>query len=325
MKKILIAILLTIGSLTLHAETHDVVVVGGGPAGLTAGLYSSRLGLKTFVAEGETPGGQLINTHLVENFPGFTEGILGPDLIDNMRKQTIRYGAKIKTTNVTKVDFGNYPYTVELSSGETCQAKTVIIATGSSPKLLGLTSESQLFGKGISTCAVCDAPLYRDKTVVVVGGGDSAFEEALMLSKFAKKVILVHRNGTFKASDVLKKRAEKALNIEIKPHRIVKEILDPKRGEVTGVILTDTKNGKAETLACNGVFIAIGQTPNTTWLSNSVLLDERGLIISTPPGVFAAGDVVDHVYRQAIAAAGAGCQAALDAYQYLLSKEERQK
>lgn len=325
MKEILFAFLLALSFPFLHAETYDTVVVGGGPAGLTAGLYTSRLGLKTLIAEGENPGGQLTTTHLVENFPGFSEGILGPDLIDNMRKQTVRYGAQIKTANVNKIDFALYPYTLELSSGETLQAKSVIIATGSSPKLLGLTSESALFGKGVSTCAVCDAPLYRDKSVVVVGGGDSAFEEALMLATFAKKVTLIHRSNQFKASSILKKRAEKTQNIEIRSNRMIKEILDPKKGEVTGVIVSDPRNGKVETIPCSGVFIAIGQTPNTSWLSGSIGLDEKGLILSTPPGVFAAGDVVDHVYRQAIVAAGAGCQAALEAYQFIQSKEEKQK
>jgi len=305
----------------LCAETYDAVIVGGGAAGLTAGLYTSRLGLKTLVAEGDLPGGQLTTTHLVENFPGFPEGVLGPELIDNMRKQALRYGAQIRTNNVKRIDFTNYPYTVEFTKGDLLKAKSVIIATGSSPRLLGLPSESALFGKGVSTCAVCDAPLYQDKIAVVVGGGDSAFEEALMLSKFAKKVIVVHRSDQFKASNVLKNRIEKTKNIEIKTFKTVQEILDPQKDDVEAIIVTDTRTGKNEKITCDGVFIAIGQIPNTSWLANDIELDERGLILSMPPGVFAAGDVIDHVYRQAIAAAGAGCMAALDAYQFLQSKE----
>ncbi len=324
MKKFILIFFLAFSTILVAGE-YDVVIVGGGPAGLTSGLYTSRLGLKTLVVEGKLPGGQLSTTHLVENFPGFVEGIDGSTLVSNMRSQAMKYGAEVKSQNVISVDFAHYPYEARLSSGESIKAKTMIIATGSTPRMLGLSSENALLGMGVSTCAVCDAPLYRGKEVVVVGGGDSAFEEALMLSHFASKVTLLHRSDQFRASLILKERVNKTKNIEVKPFRIIKEILDVNKGFVEGVIASNSQTKMDEKIPCEGVFIAIGQTPNTGWLPKEVILDNKGMIQAAPKGVFSAGDVVDFQYRQAITAAGSGCKAALDAYQYIQQEEKHEK
>ncbi len=321
MKKRIIVILAFACS-ALFALPYDVLIIGGGPAGLTSGIYASRLGLKTIVAEGKVSGGQLAKTHLVENFPGFTEGIEGSDLISNMRDQSLKYGAEIKSEDITRIDFNVYPYQATLSDGELIFAKSLIIATGSSPKLLGLDSEEALMGSGVSTCAVCDAPLYRDKNVIVVGGGDSAFEDALILSLFAKKVTIIHRSDQFRAGAILKTRVAQTPNIEIKTFQEVVKILDPDKKEVEAVVIYNNQTFLEEELPCEGVFIAIGQTPNTSWLADKLKLDEYGMIQNTPEGVFAAGDVVDQRYRQAITAAGSGCRAALDAYHYLKWSKE---
>lgn len=299
------------------STTYDTLIIGGGPAGLTSGLYTSRLGLKTLIAEGDIPGGQLMTTHVVENFPGFVEGINGPDLISSMRAQSLKYGAEIKSYNVIDIDITASPYKVTLSNHDVIETKSLILATGSSPKLLGLDSEKALMGKGVSTCAVCDAPLYRNKNVIVVGGGDSAFEEALMLSEFAKKVIILHRTDKFKASNILRDRVKSKTNIEIQTFRTVSEILDPKKDCVDSIIVFNIKTQKKETLLCDGLFIAIGQEPNTSWLKGKISIDDNGVIQDAPDGIFAAGDIVDRRYKQAITAAGSGCKAALDAYQYL--------
>jgi thioredoxin reductase (NADPH) len=317
--KMKLLLILLITSLSF-AKVYDVLVVGGGPAGLTSGMYASRMGLATFVAEGEMPGGQLITTHIVENFPGFADGIEGPDLVRNMRRQAERYGAKIASLNAAGIDLSKRPYAVTLSSGEIVEGRVLIVATGSSPKLLGLESEAALFGNGVSTCAVCDAPLYKGQDVVVVGGGDSAFEEALLLAKFAKKVTLLHRSDMFRASAILQERVKGTKNIEVFEHMVVKEILDPKKGDVEGVIAVDVRDQKETKIACDGVFIAIGQIPNTAWLAGSVECDSSGMITSVPEGVFPSGDVIDTRYRQAITAAASGCKAALDAYQYIQSQ-----
>lgn len=306
----------------LSCEIYDVTVVGGGPAGLTAGLYAARLGLKTLVVAGEIPGGQLTGTSLVENFPGFVEGIDGALLIGNMRRQAEKYGALIKEENAESVSFTQFPYILTLGTKEKVRSRTIIIATGAFPRRLGLLSEGALFGKGVSTCAVCDASLYKGKKVVVIGGGDSAFEEALLLSRFASKVTMVHRSGSFKAQAVLRERVMKTENIEIKTHRTVKEICDPEKGFVTGIIMLS--GGVEEKLACDGVFLAIGHEAGTGWLLGSGILDGKGRIAALPRGVFSAGDVADEHYRQAITAAGSGCKAALDAYYYLQNQENVQ-
>lgn len=324
MKKLFVFIL-TFGCSALFCSPYDVLIVGGGPAGLTSGIYASRLGLKTIIAEGNIAGGQLTNTHLVENFPGFVNGIEGLDLISNMREQSLKYGAEIKSKEVESLNFDVYPYQARLSDGKLIEAKSLIIATGSSPKLLGLDSETALMGLGVSTCAVCDAPLHRNKNVVVVGGGDSAFEDALILSQFAKKVTIIHRSAQFRAGAVLQARVAQTPNIEIKTFQEVVQISDPAKKEVEAVIILDKKTHQQEILPCEGVFIAIGQIPNTSWLENKLKLDEHGIIQNTPEGVFAAGDVVDHRYRQAITAAGSGCKAALDVYHYLKLTKESQK
>ncbi len=319
--RLLFVLCLYLPFLSLFSDTYDVLIAGGGPAGLTASIYTSRLGLKTFVAEGTVAGGQLSTTHVVENFPGFPNGINGPVLISNMREQAIKYLAKVQSLDVKSMDFSTYPYRATLSNNEILETKSLIIATGSSPKLLGLDSEASLFGQGVSTCAVCDAPLYKDQNVLVVGGGDSAFEEALLLSQFAKKVTIVHRSDTFRASNILRERVASKKNISIKTFTKVINISDPLKGYVDGATLENTQSGKLEKISCDGVFIAIGQIPNTSWLQGSVTTNSSGIIIKAPQGVFAAGDVVDNRYKQAITASGSGCKAALDAYQYLELKK----
>lgn len=321
MKKIAL-ICFTLVFSSLYAESCDVLIVGGGPAGLTSGIYASRMGLKVIIAEGKVSGGQLATTHLVENYPGFVNGVDGSELISNMRSQSVKYGAQIKSHDAVSINFDTYPYQVTLSDSEVIHAKSLIIATGSSPKLLGLDSEEALMGSGVSTCAVCDGPLYRNKSVVVVGGGDSAFEDALILSQFAKKVTIIHRSDQFRASTILRNRVDQASNIDIMTFREVVQISDPHKGEVESIIILNSKTKQKEQLFCDGVFIAIGQKPNTSWLGDKIKLDESGMIQNTPEGVFAAGDVSDQRYRQAITAAGSGCKAALDAYHYLkLDKE----
>jgi len=300
---------------------YDVVILGSGPAGLTASIYTSRAGLKTLVVAGTLWGGQLMLTQEVENFPGFENGILGPDLMEEMRKQAERCGAELIFEHATSVDFKSKPFKV--TAGNTVyEAKAVIIATGASAKWLGLESETRLRGRGVSVCATCDAPFFRNKKVVVVGGSDTAMEEAFVLSKVASEVKVIHRRDKLRACKFLQEKAFENPKITFVWNSTVQEILGKDR--VEGVRLRNVVSGEESVLECDAVFIAIGHTPNTSIFKDQIELDQTGYIAAREEtrtnieGVFAAGDVADYRYRQAIAAAGSGCKAALDAEKYLI-------
>ena len=305
---------------------EDVIILGSGPAGLTAALYTARANLRPLLIEGTEAGGQLVLTTLVENYPGFPDGLLGPDLIRSMRQQAERFGTKFLNGDVTAVDLSRRPFTLTVEN-EARQTNALIIATGASANLIGLESERKLLGHGVSTCATCDGFFFRDQRVAIVGGGDSAVEEAIFLAKFATKVTLIHRRDKLRASKIMQERAFKNPKIEFLWNRRVVEILDVSQGKVTGVKTRVDGSTSAETLACDGVFVAIGHSPNTALFSGQLEMDERGYIVThhgtmtSIPGVFAAGDVQDHVYKQAITAAGSGCMAALDAERYLENQQ----
>ena len=304
------------------AATRNVIIIGSGPAGLTAALYTARANLQPLVIEGIEAGGQLMLTTLVENFPGHREGILGPDLMGEMRAQAQKFGAEIIQGNVEKVDLCATPFKIKTSDAEYA-AKTVIIATGASARLLGLPSERALMGHGCSTCATCDGYFFRGQEIAVVGGGDSAMEEAVYLTRFASKVTVVHRRDTLRASKIMQDKARANSKIAWVLDSEVEEIKDTAKGEVTGIVVRHNKSGARTEIPVSGVFVAIGHTPNTTLFRGQIELDQNGYIIThdgaktSVPGVFAAGDVQDHIYRQAITAAGSGCMAALDAERYL--------
>lgn len=307
-------------------DVHNVIIIGAGPAGYTAGIYTARANLEPVIFAGPEPGGQLTLTTEVENYPGFAEGIQGPQLMEEMRKQAERFGARIKYETVTKVDFRERPFRIWADSGEYL-SKTVIVASGASAKMLGLESEKKLLGRGVSTCATCDGYFFRGQEIMVVGGGDSAMEEAIFLTKFATKVTVVHRRDTLRASKIMQERAFKNEKIQFIWNSVVKEIHDVNAGKVTAVTLENVKTGETMTIPVAGVFIAIGHKPNTDIFRGQLEMDEVGYIKTvvhtqtSVPGVFAAGDVVDHYYRQAITAAGMGCQAAIDAEKYLESQK----
>jgi thioredoxin reductase (NADPH) len=302
--------------------SQKVIILGSGPAGLTAALYAARANLHPLVIEGAEAGGQLTLTTLVENYPGFPDGLQGPDLIQVMRQQAERFGAKYLKGDATAVDLGRSPVTVTVEQ-EVLETKALIIATGASAILLGLESERRLLGHGVSTCATCDGFFFKDQQVAVVGGGDSAMEEATFLTKFATKVTVIHRRDKLRASKIMQDRALKNPKIGFLWNRAVEEILDPEQGKVTAIRTRVNGSTKSETLPCDGVFIAIGHSPNTRLFAGQLEMNERGYIVThggtktSVPGVFAAGDVQDHVYRQAITAAGSGCMAAMDAERYL--------
>ena len=301
-------------------EIYDVIIIGSGPAGLTAAIYTSRSQLKTLLAAGAMWGGQLMLTTEVENFPGFKEGILGPDLMDNMRKQVERFDAELIFEDATAVDFSSKPFKVTVGS-KVYQGKSVILATGASAKWLGLESESRLRGRGVSVCATCDAAFFKDKKAVVVGGGDTAMEEALALSKFVREVRVIHRRDQLRASKILQGRVFQNPKIDIVWDSTVQEILG--KDKVEGVRLKKVDSDEEFELACDAVFVAIGYKPNTEIFKGQVELDEKGYVVvndgteTSVEGVFVAGDVKDYRYRQAVTAAGEGCKAALDAGKYL--------
>lgn len=301
----------------------NLVILGSGSAGLTAAIYAARANLFPVVVEGREPGGQLYTTTLVENFPGFPEGINGPELIDNMKEQAKRFGASFIHGEVTSVDLSHRPFTCRLEDGAVLRCEALIIATGASPRKLGLESEKKLIGYGVSTCATCDGPFFRNKEVVAVGGGDSAMEEALFLSKFAQKVYVAHRRDKLRASKILQERAFNNEKIEFIWNSEVKEIYGDREKGVTGVKLIDNKTHGSWLKPCDGVFLAIGHDPNTGIFKGHLEMDEKGYIIqrkdakTSVEGVFVAGDVHDYRYRQAVTAAGSGCKAALEAEKFL--------
>lgn len=305
--------------------TEKVAIIGSGPAGLTAAIYAARADLDPLLIEGFERGGQLMITTDVENYPGFPDGIMGPDLMEQMRKQAERFGTRIVSSNVTNVDFSSRPFTISVGSDD-YRAETVIISTGASARWLGVPGEEKLRGFGVSACATCDGFFFRDKELVVVGGGDSAMEEALFLTKFASKVVVVHRRDEFRASAIMANRVLEHPKIEVRWNTVVEEILGD--STVTGVRLRDVVTDEAIDLATDGVFVAIGHTPNTDVFKGQITLDDAGYIVTAPgttrtsvEGVFAGGDVTDKIYRQAVTAAGMGCQAALDAERFLEAHE----
>jgi len=301
---------------------RNVIIIGSGPAGLTAALYTARANLQPLVIEGIEAGGQLMLTTLVENWPGARDGIMGPDLMGEMRAQAERFGATLIQSHVTAVDLCRQPFKVRTEESE-YESRTVVIATGASARLLGLPSERTLMGHGVSTCATCDGYFFRNQEIAVVGGGDTAMEEAIYLTRFATKVILVHRRDSLRASKIMQDKARSNPKIEWRLNTEVDEINDTGRGEVTSMVLRDVTTGAKADVPVSGVFVAIGHTPNTGLFKGQLELNANGYLMThdgaktSLPGVFACGDVQDHVYRQAITAAGSGCMAAIDAERYL--------
>jgi thioredoxin reductase (NADPH) len=307
-------------------DTRDVIVIGGGPAGYTAALYTARANLSPLVIEGFNWGGQLMITSDVENYPGYADGVLGPAMMADFRRQAERFGAEFVTDDVTRVDFSEQPFRVWVGDVEH-RTEAVIVATGATARQLGLPSEQTLQGRGVSYCATCDGAFFRDKVVVVVGGGDSAMEEATFLTRFARKVVIVHRRDEFRASPIMVDRARLNEKVELVLNAVVDEVLGEEDGRVTGVRLRDTITGETSLLDADGLFVAVGHDPSSSLFLDWLDHDEQGYLVTEPgstrtniPGVFASGDVQDHTYRQAVTAAGSGTMAALDAQRWL---EER--
>ena len=302
---------------------RQVVIIGSGPAGLTAALYAARANLRPLLVEGLDAGGQLMLTTMVENWPGFRDGIMGPDLMAEMRAQAARFGTEILESTITGVDLQHRPFTLTLADGRTITTEALIIATGASARWLDIGSDRKLSGHGVSTCATCDGYFFKGKPIAVVGGGDSALEEAIYLTKFASKVTLVHRRDALRGSKIMQDKAFANPKIDYVWDSTVADVKDVSKGEVTGVVLRNLKTGALSELPLEGLFIAIGHTPNTSLFEGQIDLDASGYIVTREgtrtnvPGVFAAGDVQDHVYRQAVTAAGSGCMAAIDAERYL--------
>jgi len=305
------------------SDIRNVIIVGGGPAGYTAALYSARANLNPLVIEGFNWGGQLMITSDVENYPGYADGVLGPAMMSDFRRQAGRFGAEFVTDDVTSADFSERPFRVYVGDEEH-RADAVIVATGASARQLGLDSERLLQGRGVSYCATCDGAFFRDKIVVVAGGGDSAMEEATFLARFARKVVIVHRRDEFRASPIMVDRARANEKIEFVLNAVVEEVLGEGDGHVTGLKLRDTGTGDAREIEADGLFVAIGHDPTTALFLDWLDHDDQGYLVTDPrstrtniPGVFAAGDVQDHTYRQAVTAAGSGTMAALDAQRWL--------
>ncbi|MGZ4119295.1 MAG: thioredoxin-disulfide reductase [Actinomycetota bacterium] len=306
----------------------NVIVIGSGPSGLTAALYAARANLEPLVIEGAAPYGQLMLTTDVENYPGFPDGILGPELMEKFRAQAERFGSRFVTADVTRVDFSRSPFVAEVGD-ETYEADSVIVSTGAKARMLDVPGERELLGRGVSTCATCDGFFFRGKELVVVGGGDSAMEEAIFLTKFATKVTIVHRRSSLRASKIMQERALANEKISFVWDSVVDEVLGSS-GAVTGVKLKNVESGDVTDFTTDGLFIAIGHDPNTQLFKGQLDLDDNGYIVvdhpstrTSVPGVFACGDVVDHIYRQAITAAGTGCAAAIDAERYLEALRHR--
>ena len=302
---------------------RKVIIVGSGPAGLTAAIYSARANLEPIVFEGAQPGGQLTITTDVENYPGFPKGVMGPEMMDDFRKQAERFGAECLFKTVDRVEFSKKPFSVWVQNEE-YKSDSIIISTGASARLLGLEAESDLMGHGVSACATCDGFFYKDKKVLVVGGGDSAMEEATFLTKFASEVVIVHRRDKFRASKIMIDRAISNPKISVLYNTVVTDIIGSKSDGVRSAVITDTVTGQVREESCDGIFMAIGHVPNTDLFKDSINLDESGYIITEPgstytnvKGVFACGDVQDKIYRQAVTAAGSGCMAAIDAERWL--------
>jgi len=308
------------------AARHRVVIIGSGPAGYTAALYAARANLAPLVVTGLEPGGQLTTTTDVENYPGYADGVMGPEMMEDFQRQAVRFGAGIRSGEVTHVDLSRHPFRLVVNDAEPLIADTVIIATGASAKYLGLENERRLLGRGVSACATCDGAFFRGEDLVVVGGGDTAMEESLFLTRFARKVSIVHRRDALRASQIMQQRVFDNPKIEILWNTVVVDVL----GEhmVTGVRLQDTQTGAERELAVGGVFIAIGHSPNTALFNDWLKQDDQGYLLTASrsthtdiPGVFACGDAQDHVYRQAVTAAGTGCMAAIDAERFLATAE----
>jgi thioredoxin reductase (NADPH) len=301
---------------------HKVAIIGSGCAGLTAAIYAARANLKPLVIDGYEPGGQLTLTTMVENFPGFPQGILGPELIEHMRKQAQRFGAEFRAGAVSAVDFSHRPFQITVAK-EVVPAKTVIVAAGASARMLGLESERHLIGHGVSTCATCDGFFFRGKEIAVVGGGDTAMEEAMFLTRFASRVHLLHRRREFRASKIMLDRASANEKIHFITPVVIEHISDISKNSVETVLLRNTETGETSELAVEGIFVAIGHDPNTKVFRSILDMDENGYLLThhgsktNVEGVFAAGDVQDHHYRQAVTAAGSGCMAAMDAEKFL--------
>jgi thioredoxin reductase (NADPH) len=308
-------------------EVEPVVIIGTGPAGLTAAIYAARANLEPLCVEGEQPGGQLTITSDVENYPGFAEAVMGPELMEAFRKQAARFGTRFVQANLVKADLSRRPFALEFSNGTKLKAQTLVIATGASAKWMGLASEKKFRGKGVSACATCDGFFFRNQDVIVVGGGDTAMEEATFLTRFAKTVTVVHRRDKLRASKIMQDKAQKNPKIRFVWDSEIEEILGDDKG-VTGVRLKNLKTEARQEIAAHGVFMAIGHEPNTGVFRTQLKCNEAGYLLVDPgttrtsvPGVFAAGDVADHVYRQAVTAAGTGCMAAMDAERFLEAEE----